>query len=125
MTAQERIGIILFGVVFTACVAPILLLLNYFGRSDLMVPTLGSAATISTTIKVFPEFRKRTWFWMTMVVISGLHLLLILYFPWRSGWVPAQLTILVAIVDFAIIVGVVRVIEKLMNYLSGDSFERG
>lgn len=121
MTNSKRIEILISGLVFAAGIAPVLLLLNHFDRSDLMIPTMASAATIAATIKVCSEFHKRTWFWITMTAIGILHVLLILYFPWRAGWIPAPLTILVCIADFVVILGFVYIIEKLMNNLKGEN----
>lgn len=45
----------------------------------------------------------------------ALHVALILFVPWKSGWVPARFTTLFCIVDLAMIFGVVALVQKMMK----------
>jgi hypothetical protein len=48
-----------------------------------------------------------------MTVIAALHVLLILFVPWKAGWVPAPVTLVFCVVDLAIIYGVIGLNERL------------
>ena len=50
-----------------------------------------------------------------MVVIAAVHVLVILSVPWREGWVPAPLLIVLCIADAAIILGIISVVQKLVD----------
>ena len=76
---------------------------------------MAAAAAIGAVIKVNWELRGRVWFWVTMAIIAGLHVLLIPYVPWHKGWVPARVTFGFCIVDVAIILGILNLIGRLFK----------
>lgn len=104
-----------FGLMLGATVLPVLFLLNYLGRVELAYPVLASIIAIGFAIRGYWELRGRLWFWITISVFLVAHAVLILRVPWRSGWVPAPVIMAFSIVDFAIILGVVGLIEKWMS----------
>ncbi len=101
-----------FGLMLGATVLPVLLILNYLGRVELAYPVLASIIAIGFAIRGYWELRGQLWFWITISVFLVVHGVLIFCIPWRSGWVPAPVIMVFCIVDFAIILGVVGVIEK-------------
>ena len=50
-----------------------------------------------------------------MILIVALHVLLILWVPWRAGWIPAPVTIAVAMVDLVVVVRVLKLIGRLVD----------
>ena len=81
-------------------------------RVELAYPVLASIIAIGFAIRGYWELRGQLWFWITISVFLVVHGVLIFCIPWRSGWVPAPVIMVFCIVDFAIILGVVGVIEK-------------
>lgn len=113
MTQQNQL--IVWGVAAGLAACVLLPLLDHIGRLELAIPIGAGAGTIGAVIKVNWELRERAWFWVTMTIITGLHVLLILYVPWRKGWVPAPATVGFCIVDLVIILGVLNLIGRLFG----------
>jgi len=60
-----------------------------FGRFDLATPILNCIGVLGFAIVFKRELRRYARFWITMTIIAALHLPLIWFVPWTSGWVPA------------------------------------
>lgn len=67
------------------------------------------------------NLRRQAWFWIAMVVIFGLHVPLILFFPWTTGWVPAMALTVGATADFCLILWILIVAERLIGPKTADS----
>jgi len=94
---------------------PLGLLFLYFGKLNLALPVLDSAAMIAITIAMRWRLRRHVWFWIAMAVIVALHVLLILYVPWTNKWVPAPAIIPIALVDLYVMLKTVSIVEKFMK----------
>ena len=113
MTRQKQL--IIWGVAAGLAACVLLPLFDHIGRLELAIPTVAAAGTIGAVIKVNWELRWRVWFWVTIAVITGLHVLLIIYVPWHKGWVPAPIGAAFCIMDVAIILGILNLIGRLFN----------
>lgn len=85
------------------------------GKVQLMIPIVASAAVLGTTIVTKWRLRAFAWFWSTMALLAALHILLILYVPWTSNWVPAVVSAAVASLDAIMMLSVVDAIARLMK----------
>src|SRR5580704_7364312 len=103
MTQQKQL--IIWGIAAGLAACALLPWLNHIGRLELGIPIIGGAGMIGVVIKVNWELRGRLWFWVTMAMITGLHVLLILYVPWHKGWVPAPVSAGFGIADVMIQLG--------------------
>jgi hypothetical protein len=61
------------------------------------------------------EIEGHFWFWATIGCFVLLHAVLILLFPWRTGWVPAAILTPLCIVDLGIMFGIIGFLEKRNN----------
>lgn len=113
MTQQNQL--IIWGVSAGVAMAVLLPLFSRMGRAQLAVPTLAAAGTIGAVIKVDWELHRRAWFWFTMAIITGLHVLLILWLPWHKDWIPAPVTLGFCIVDLVIILAILNLIGRLFQ----------
>jgi hypothetical protein len=89
------------------------LLFFHFGRLALARPTIFSVIVIATVFTVRWKQRHHVWFWVTMTIFSGLHVLLILSIPWTTRWVPAIVLAPIGIVDFYVMLAVLSAVGKL------------
>lgn len=94
-------GTILIGLVFL-----------YFGRYELARPTLFSIAAIGIAVAVKWKLKRYPWFWAAIVTIALVHIPLILYVPWTTGWIPALVMTPFLIADVALILAVLKLLEK-------------
>lgn len=91
------------------------LLFSHFGKLALARPTLLSVGMIIIVIAMKRELRRRVWFWIAITVITALHVLLILFVPWTTGWVPAMVTIPFGIVDLYAMLALFSVVGKFLE----------
>jgi hypothetical protein len=115
MAKQSNSKAIRFGLVVGAIILPVVLLLSAVGRPELNYPILAGCTAIAFAIRGRWELRGYWWFWVTAIVIVCLHVPLILFIRWKSGWVPAPITMLACLVDLAILFGIFGLVEKLMK----------
>jgi uncharacterized membrane protein YjgN (DUF898 family) len=83
-------------------------------------PGRGRAAAISLAIIMIVvrmrwDLKRHTWFWMTLTVLIALHVVLILLVPWTSRSYPGITLLPIALVDYAIVYGCIRLAEKAMK----------
>jgi hypothetical protein len=83
-------------------------------------PGTGRAAWVCALVflivlKVRWGLKSRPWFWITITALLALHFPLILFVPWTSSWIPAVGIWPLAVLDCAIILGCIAVVEKLMK----------
>jgi len=67
---------------------------------------------IAFAIAVRWELRRRVWFWITMIVITAIHVPLILFVPWTTKWVPAIVITPVIAVDLYAMLAILSFVEK-------------
>ena len=94
---------------------PPMLLLVYFGKRELALPTLDSAAVVTIAIAMRWQLRRHVWFWITMTVIAALHVPLILFVPWTTKWVPAIVITPIGIADLYVMLAIVSLVGKFME----------
>ena len=91
------------------------LLFDHFGRFDLVYPTIVSIAVFGVIIALKGTLRRRLWFWGTMTILAGLHVLLILSVSWTTNWVPAVVLAGIGSVDLFAMLAIVRVVASFME----------
>jgi len=90
-------------------------LFDHLGRFDLARPALFSTALFGVAIAIKWKLRRHAWFWITMAAIVALHVLLILFVPWTTKWVPAVVIIPIGIADFYAMLAVLSVVGKFLE----------
>src|SRR5579863_3751729 len=115
MAKDSQRKTILFAVVVIAVVFPLIPLFDHLGRPELGRPAFVAVAVLALTVKVCTELRGRLWFWISMVAIAACHVPLILLLPWPTHWIPAPVVFLFAIVDCAVVLAIIGLIEKLVR----------
>lgn len=81
-------------------------------------PGRGRAAAICTAVIMYAvrgnwDLRKYTWFRVTLTIIIALHVLLILLIPWSSKSYPGLTLFPVAVLDYVIVWGSIKLAEKM------------
>jgi hypothetical protein len=93
----------------------VLIFFDHFGRLALARPTMISAAMVVIAIAMRWRLKRHVWFWITMIVFADLHVLLILFVPWTTKWVPALAIIPIGIADLYLMLWVLSVVGKFME----------
>jgi len=109
-----------WAVIAMLCLSPLYILFIYLGQ-----PGKGRAAWICSgviliSIKMRWELRKHVWFWITITILCLLHIPLVFLVPWTDKSMPGISLLPIAALDFGIIYGCIKLIEKAMKR-SGNS----
>ena len=117
--AAKKIWLPWWGVLsWMALCLPVVWLLDHLGRLDLALPTLNCIAVLGFLIKVKWKLRRCAWFWITMTIIAALHVLLLLFIPWTTKWVPAIAIAAIDSADFIVVLAILSIVGK---YLEGPT----
>ena len=89
-------------------------------------PGRGRAAGLALAlmigaVRAFWYLRRYPWFWMSVAVLTVIHVVLIVLVPWSNKSFPAPALWPVAIADFAAVCGFIKLVEKAMIRNDGDS----
>jgi hypothetical protein len=95
--------------------ALIVWLFDHLGRFDLARPALYSIGMLGVAVAIKRRLRRQAWFWISMTVIVALHVLLVLFVPWSTKWVPAIVIIPIGIADLYLILAILSVVEKFVH----------
>jgi integral membrane sensor domain MASE1 len=109
---KSKMPPLVWAIVFAVACSPIMLLLQHFGRSELMLPTFCILGTLAVTVKVCWDMHSRQWFWPAILILSVLNSLLVVLPPWHSGWIPAPLILVGCIIDLVLMLAVLSLLEK-------------
>jgi hypothetical protein len=98
------------------CMIPPFVLFAFLGHD----PGRGRAASGSVIVIMYAaracwNLRKHAWLWVTLAIVIAVHVLLVLLIPWTSKSYPGTLLLPVAAVDYGIVYGVIKLIEKMMK----------
>jgi hypothetical protein len=86
-----------------------------FGRFDLVQPTGICIIVLVFAIVMRWKLRQHLWFWITMTVVTALHVPLILFVPWTTRWVPAFVITPIAIADLFVILLILKIVGKFIG----------
>jgi hypothetical protein len=86
-----------------------------YGRLAWAMPLMITTGVLGLVILFKRKLWNRRWFWVSMVAIAVLHILLILFVPWTTSWVPALAISVVASADFCLILWILLVVGKSME----------
>jgi hypothetical protein len=90
-------------------------LFDLLGRFDLARPTLYSMGAVVLAIAVRWKLRRHVWFWVTMAIIAALHILVILFVPWTTQWVPAIVVTPIVVADLYAMLAILSVVGKFLE----------
>jgi hypothetical protein len=112
-----------FGFWVALCTSPIFIVFIYLGDSERGKTAWFSAMIILMAIRMFWNLRKRVRFWITITIITLLHILLVFFIPWPFKEVPYVALMPVGLLDLAIAYGAIRLVEKAMRSDTASSLQ--
>jgi multisubunit Na+/H+ antiporter MnhB subunit len=108
------------GLIIAASLLPVYLLFLYFDQPDIGLTAFCCLGVILLAIRMRWELRKRAWFWAVMTVVLALHVPLIVLWRWPDRWIPGVALLPFGVADCLMILGVVRVTERLARPKGGE-----
>jgi len=100
-------------ILLALCASPLFFLFVYLGD-----PGRGRAAAISAFLillcaKIFWSLRKYVLFWFALTIVTFSQIPLIWLIPWSNRDYPGVVLLPLALPDFVIIYGILKLVEKM------------
>jgi hypothetical protein len=95
--------------------APVFLFFAVLGDAGRGRAAAGFTAIMLMAVRGFWKMKSYAWFWMTIAVLIALHTLLVFLVPWPSGTFPGLTLLPIVVLDYGIVYGCIKLVEKLMN----------
>ena len=81
-------------------------------------PGRGRAVLIAVGVVVIAararwDLKERIWFWVTLTILAALHVPLVLLVPWTRKSYPGTTLLPIALLDYAIVWGCIKLVEKV------------
>jgi hypothetical protein len=101
-----------------ALVITLLAVLIYFVLEHISDPARARvasvcAAMIATSIWMRWDLRNRVWFWVTIAILTVLHIPLVLLVPWTNNNYPGVVLLPEALLDLAIVYIAIKLAESV------------
>ena len=109
------------GPIIVAMLVPVFLLFIYLGKADMGLAVCIVLGMAIIAIRLRWKLRKHIWFWAIIVFILALHIPLVSIVRWPQSNVPTlAYTMPLGVADFLIILGAVRLAEKIFLHDSSS-----
>jgi len=100
-------------ILIALCALPVFLIFAALGD-----PGRGRAAAIALFVillcgRIFWSLRGRVLFWVVLTIVVLCHIPLILLIPWNNRDYPGVVLLPFALPDFAIVYGILKLVEKV------------
>jgi len=95
--------------------SPIMILFAILGAWKTGLGAWICAGIVLLVVRLRWDLKNRSWFWMTIAVAGVLQVPLVYYVPWSNTNLSFASLLPVGIVDFAIVYGCIKIVEKLMK----------
>lgn len=90
-------------------VFPLVPLLDYLGKAASGPPAAFCAGMIVLAVRWRWELSDQRWFWPVVAAIVAIHMPLIWFIPWNTGWIPAIIKMPFCLADFFIVSVIISV----------------
>src|SRR5215472_13237649 len=88
---------------------------DHFGKLGEALPAINVIGMLGFVLVLKRKLMGRAWFWITMIAVAALHVLLVLFIPWTTKWVPALAIAVIDSLDVLAILALVAVIGRLVD----------
>lgn len=99
--------------------SPILVIFAYLGNFYTGIGASICTALVLLVIRTRWDLRKHAWFWITIAFVTLLQLPLVMFIPWKDRNLTGISLLPVAVFDYGIVYGCVKLVEKLMKRNGG------
>ena len=106
------------------CSLPILIVLAILGKVWLGFGAWTCSALVILVVRIRWDLRRHIWFWATIIFAEMLQIPIVLLMPWSNSSLTWFSFLPVAVLDYGIIYGCVRRVEKMMRTEKGTASSR-
>ena len=114
-----------FAYLILLCSSPILLIFFLVGGLQIGIGAWICTAFVMLVVRIRWDLRRYVWFWITICLALLLQIPLVMVVPWNDRNLTWIILFPIATLDYAVVYGCVRLVEKLMkadkNIISSQS----
>ena len=114
----------LWALIAVICASPLFFLFASQGNPGRGRAAMLSAAVIIIAIRSRWDLSHRLWFWITISIVVGLHVPLVLLTEWPQKGYAGYALWLPAVLDFAVVYGLIKVAERIVQSNVSGSFPK-
>jgi hypothetical protein len=104
------------GTIIGALLVPVFFSFAYVGKAEMGFTVCIVLGMVMLAIKLRWRLRRHAWFWLTIAVISALHIPFLFIARWPQTKIPTiAFSMPIAIVDFLLISGALSLAEKVFS----------
>jgi hypothetical protein len=96
------------------CCSPIMLIFWFLGGLGTGIGAWVCFTFVLLVVRIRWDLRRHVWFWITITLAFLLQIPLLLEIPWNDRNLTWFILLPVAALDYAVVYGCVRLIEKLV-----------
>ena len=96
-------------------VLPVLLSFVAFGKWEMGIGAWICAGLVGLVVKSHWDLRGSSWFWLSICVAILLQVPIVLLIPWGNRGLTGISLLPVAVVDYGLVYGCVKLAEKMTN----------
>ena len=94
---------------------PVLLIFVAFGKWEMGIGAWICAGLVGLVMKSHWDLRESSWFWLSICVAILLQVPIVLLIPWGNRGLTGISLLPVAVVDYGLVYGCVKLAEKMAN----------
>lgn len=102
------------------CSSPVLLVLVFRGNWEMGIGAWICTGVVILVMQTRWDLRERPWFWLTISLALLLQIPLVLLIPWRDRGLTGISLLPLGVLDYGIVYGCVKLVEKAVWQLSGQ-----
>jgi hypothetical protein len=103
------------------CSLPILIVFALLGKIWLGFGAWICSGLVMLVVRTRWDLRKHVWFWIAIVFAELLQIPIVLLIPWRDRNLTWIVFLPVAVLDFGLVYGCIKSVEKMMKRHAGTS----
>lgn len=96
------------------CVLPLFVIFAVLGDPGRGRAAAGAAGVIMFAARACWDWKEHIWFRVTLAIIIAVHALLVALISWTSKSYPGLILFPVAVLDFAIVYGCIKLVHKMI-----------
>jgi hypothetical protein len=104
-----------FAYLIALCSSPMLFIFFFVGGLQLGIGAWICFTFVMLVVRIRWDLRRHVWFWITIGLGMFLQIPLVLAIPWNDRNLTWIIFFPIAILDYAVVYGCVRFVEKLMK----------
>jgi hypothetical protein len=104
-----------WAILVAICTSPIYILFVYLGDSGRGRAAWVIAGMIALATRLVWDLKTRVWFWVTIAIITALHIPAILLIPWGDQNLSYVALLPLGLLDLGITYGIIRLVENAIE----------